>query len=215
VSEERARDPAGMQGHSMKWKLFTASLLLTSGAVPGRLAASTAVVGSATRKHSHAQHWAAGPNVTGRTVTISNAETWRNGTWGLAVGSSHVDECLMLKNTSKTPPDHYKIIPGINGTAGSITFESLTTPGHYLAQTEAWVQLFSLPILTQRGLNTAEFIMHPSFFIDGYVAFEAAQGDPSGKGCCRKKFITTRDDQGGDEGGYPCRIEGCNSEGSA
>ena len=143
-----------------------------------------------------------------RTVSIGNAETWRNGSWSLTVGSSHVDECLMLKQNVSYD---FKLVPGLNGTANTVSFQSVAVPGSFLAQTgyEAWVQLFTMDVLKQRGLQTAEFIAHDSLFLAGYVAFEASEPQQRGK------FITTRDDQGSDQGGFPCRIEGCNAEGSA
>eukprot|EP01048_Picozoa_sp_COSAG05_P019801 COSAG05_NODE_3202_length_2248_cov_2.565845_2_plen_244_part_00 len=136
------------------------------------------------------------------TYTMGNAEP-RNGCWAFTVGSAHVDNCLKLAaNATST----FKLIPGLNGTAGTVSFEY---QGSYLAQTgyEAWVQLFTMDVLKQRGLDTSEFIMHVDKFKPGYVAFEAAQKSQQGK------YMTTRDDQGSIQGGYPVRIEGIHDSG--
>jgi hypothetical protein len=179
-------------------------LLVASLCCAVRAAPLLATVSTATAP-PHASFGA--PPTLNASYTITNAEP-RNGTWVMTVGGAHVANCLKLSNASSLTAEAstFKLIPGVNGTAGTVSFEY---QGSILAQTgyEAWVQLFTMDVLQKRGLETAEFIMHADKFVPGFVAFEAAQKSQQGK------YMTTRDDQGSSQGGYPVRIEGIGDSG--
>ena len=136
------------------------------------------------------------------TYAITNGMK-HNGSWGLTIGNGHGGDQSLVSKANAT--SSFKLGPGLHNTTGTVSFESMAKPGHYLIQTgyEAWVVLMDKATVMKNGSDpaAAEFLLHTDKALPGWFAVEATGRE-------KGKFWTARKDQGGEVGGYPVRIEG-------
>jgi len=88
----------------------------------------------------------------------------------MKIGVEHGDQGFLTKNNE--PLQHFKVVPGISGVPGTVSFESLARPGHFLRHSNylMWLHKYQNTDLYKKD---ASFYPRYNKYFPGFVSYES------------------------------------------